>query len=388
MNVIVAGVNAHPNCAEGVARITYNTVSSLRIHGVPVHLFSLIDPQFENTFTLSSIELQGKGKDLYFSSWDRLEESMLQFIKMSQKLSGKIVILDNAFSLRRRIKMYIKIKGVSRYIHVVFSLFSRPFELVERLQYLIPDHVFVYSPSEYMFLNNKLKITWKRISLIPAPVDVEHFSPRPRKEARRVLSDLVGEDLDANEILLGYMGNPFPDRLPVSFFKVLSKLTRRFDLRAVIIAPPYSGRSYRKYFNKICERLGLSKHVIYAERFVDYAIKPYVYSALDIFLYLYKWREAPYPFLAALEALSTEVATLLTDSAEFVWISNYGEVASTIKLDRFEHSLEEKLVEMLKYEYFRDANIRRKARRRIKEMFSLEKVGLYLKHKLEMTVER
>jgi glycosyltransferase involved in cell wall biosynthesis len=388
MNVIVVGVNAHPNCAEGVARITYNTVSSLRIHGVPVHLFSFIDPQFENTFTFSSIELQGKGKDLYFSSWDRLEESMLQFIKMPQKLSGKIVILDNAFSLQRRIKMYIKIKGVSRNIHVVFSLFSRPFELVERLQYLIPDHVFVYSPSEYIFLNNKLKITGKRISLIPAPVDVEHFSPRPRKEARRVLSDLVGEDLDANEILLGYMGNPFPDRLPVSFFKVLSKLTRRFDLRAVIIAPPYSGRSYGKYFNKICERLGLSKHVIYAERFVDYAIKPYVYSALDIFLYLYKWREAPYPFLAALEALSTGVATLLTDSVEFMWISNYGEVASTIKLNRFEHSLEEKLVEILKYEYFRDANIREKARRRIKEMFSLEKVGLYLKHKLEMTLER
>ena len=202
-----------------------------------------------------------------------------------------------------------------------------------------------------------------------------------------MLSDLVGEDLDANEILLGYMGNPFPDRLPASFFKVLSKLTKGFDLRAVIIAPPYSGRSYRKYFNKISERLGLSKHVVYAERFVDYAIKPYVYSALDIFLYLYKWREAPYPFLAALEALSTGVATLLTDSVEFMWISNYGEVAPTIKLDRFEHSLEEKLVEMLKHEYFRDANIREKARRRIKEMFSLEKVGLYLKHKLEMTVE-
>jgi len=284
--------------------------------------------------------------------------------------------------------MYLTIKGVSRDVHVVFSLFSRPFELVERLQYLIPDHVFVYSPSEYIFLSNKLKIARKRISLIPTPIDVEHFSPRPRKEARRVLSGLVGEDLDANEILLGYMGNPFPDRLPASFFKVLSKLTKRFDLRAVIIAPPYSGRSYRKYINETCERLGLSKHVIYAERFVDYAIKPYVYSALDIFLYLYKWREAPYPFLAALEALSTGVATLLTDSVEFMWISNYGEVASTIKLDRFEHSLEEKLVEMLKYEYFRDANIRGKARRRIKEMFSLKKVGLYLKHKLEMTVER
>ena len=133
MNVIIAGVNAHPNCVEGVARITYNTVSSLRIHGVPVHLFSLIDPRFENTFTYSSIESQGKGEDLYFSGWDRLEESMLQFIKMHQELDGKIVILDNAFSLQRRIKMYIKIKGVSRYIHVVFSLFSRPFELVERL---------------------------------------------------------------------------------------------------------------------------------------------------------------------------------------------------------------------------------------------------------------
>jgi glycosyltransferase involved in cell wall biosynthesis len=128
--------------------------------------------------------------------------------------------------------------------------------------------------------------------------------------------------------------------------------------------------------------------VIYAERFVDYAIRPYIYSALDIFLYLYKWREAPYPFLAALEALSTGVATLLTDSVEFMWISNYGEIATLIELNRFEHSLEEKLAEVLRHEYFRDANVREKARRRIRDMFSLEKVGLYLKYKLEMAVKK
>jgi glycosyltransferase involved in cell wall biosynthesis len=224
----------------------------------------------------------------------------------------------------------------------------------------------------------------KRISLIPVPIDVEHFSPRPRKDARKVLSDLVKEDMDMSEILLGYIGNPFPDRLPISFFKILSKLIKMFDLRVVIIAPPYGGRSYRRYINGICERLGLSKHVIYTERFVDYSIKPYVYSAFDLFLYLYRWREAPYPFLAALEALSVGVVTMLTDSIEFMWISNNGEAAITIELNKFEHSLEEKLIEVLKYEYFRDTNIKERARQRIKEMFSLEKVGLYLKHRLEV----
>jgi len=388
MNFIVTGVNAHPNCAEGVARITYNTVSSLRMCGVPVYLFSLLDLRFENTFIYSPMELQGKGKDLYFSSRDKLEESIIQFIKMLQPWDEKIVVLHNASSLQQRMNMYAKFKGMSRNIYVIFSLFSRPFRLVERLQYLIPDYIFVYSPSEYMFLNNKLKVVEKRISLIPAPIDVEHFSPRPRKEARKVLSDLVGEDIDVNEILLGYMGNPFPDRLPISFFKVLSKLIKRFDLRAVIIAPPHSGRSYKKYINEICERFNFDKHVIYAERFIDYAIKPYVYSALDLFLHLYKWREAPYPFLTALEALSAGVVTLLTDSVEFMWISNNGEVAVTIELDRFEHSLEKKLIEVLRYEYFKDANIKGKARQRIKEMFSLDKVGLYLKHKLEVLMTR
>jgi glycosyltransferase involved in cell wall biosynthesis len=384
MNFIATGVNAHPNCAEGVARITYNTVFSLRMCGVPVYLFSLLDLRFENTFIYSLTELQGKGEDLYFSSRDKLEESMIQFIKMLQPLDEKIVVLHNTSSLQQRMNMYSKFKGMSRNIYVIFSLFSRPFRLIERLQYLIPDHIFVYSPSEYMFLSNKLKVVKKRISLIPVPVDVEHFTPRPRKEARKVLSDLVGDDIDTSEILLGYVGNPFPDRLPISFFKVFSKLTKRFDLLAVIIAPPYSGRSYRKYINEICERFGLDKHVSYVERFMDYAIKPYVYSALDLFLHLYKWHEAPYPFLAALEALSAGVATLLTDSIEFMWVSNNGEVAVIIELDRFDHSLEKKLIEVLRYEYFKDANIKEKARQRIKKMFSLEKVGLYLKHKLEM----
>jgi glycosyltransferase involved in cell wall biosynthesis len=384
MNFIATGVNAHPNCAEGVARITYNTVFSLRMCGVPVYLFSLLDLRFENTFIYSPTELQGKGEDLYFLSRDKLEESMIQFIKMLQPLDEKIVVLHNTSSLQQRMNMYSKFKGMSRNIYVIFSLFSRPFRLIERLQYLIPDHIFVYSPSEYMFLSNKLKVVKKRISLIPVPVDVEHFTPRPRKEARKVLSDLVGDDIDTSEILLGYVGNPFPDRLPISFFKVFSKLTKRFDLLAVIIAPPYSGRSYRKYINEICERFGLDKHVSYVERFMDYAIKPYVYSALDLFLHLYKWHEAPYPFLAALEALSAGVATLLTDSIEFMWVSNNGEVAVIIELDRFDHSLEKKLIEVLRYEYFKDANIKEKARQRIKKMFSLEKVGLYLKHKLEM----
>jgi hypothetical protein len=66
-----------------------------------------------------------------------------------------------------------------------------------------------------------------------------------------------------------------------------------------------------------------------------------------------------------------------------MWISNYGEITTLIELNRFEHSLEEKLAEVLRHEYFRDANVREKARRRIRDMFSLEKVGLYLKHKLE-----
>jgi glycosyltransferase involved in cell wall biosynthesis len=388
MNVIVVGVNAHPNCAEGVARITYNIVSSMRMHGVPVYLFSLLDTLFESTFTYSSTELKGVGKDLYFLSRNKLEESVGKFIKKLTQWEERVMILHNMSSLRQRIDMYTKLKGISRNIYVIFSLFSRPFRLAERLQYLIPDHIFVYSPSEYTFLSNKLRIVEKSISLIPVPIDVKHFSPRPQKEARKVLSDLVGGDMDMNEILLGYMGNPFPDRLPISFFKVLSKLTKRFDLRAVIIAPPYSGRSYKKHISRICERFDLEKHVIYAERFIDYTIKPYVYSALDLFLYLYKWREAPYPFLAALEALSTGVVTLLTDSVEFMWVSNDGEVAIIIELDRLEHSLEEKLIGALKYEYFRDPSIKERAQQRIKEIFSLKKVGLYLKHKLEVLMSR
>jgi glycosyltransferase involved in cell wall biosynthesis len=386
MNIIIIGVNAHPNCAEGVARITYNTFSSLQMHRVPTFLFSLLDAQFENTFINSSMRTWDNGKVLYFLSKDKLVEDAVRFIKMQQ--DEEVAVILNAFSLRQRMNIYAQLKNVSRNTYIIFSLFSRPFKFIERLQYLIPDHIFVYSPSEYMFLSNKLGMVRKRISLIPVPIDVEHFSPRPRREARKVLSDLVEEDIDANEIVLGYMGNPFPDRLPILFFKILSRLVKMFDLRTVIIAPPYGGRSYKKYIDEACKKFGFSKHVIYIEKFVDYSIKPYVYSALDIFLYLYRWREAPYPFLAALEALSVGVVTILTDSIEFMWISNNVETAIIIELDRFEQSLEEKLVEVLRYEYFRDSSIKEKARQRIKDIFSLEKVGLYLKHRLEVITSR
>jgi glycosyltransferase involved in cell wall biosynthesis len=388
MNVIVTGLNAHPNCAEGVARITYNTVTSLRSFGVATYLFSLLDLPFEKTFTYSSMELQDEGIDLYFLSGDELEESALQIIRRLQQRDEKIVVLHNVASLKQRMHIYMKVKSMPKNVYVIFSLFSRPFGFLERLQYLVPDNIFVYSPSEYMFLSSKLKVVKKRVSIIPVPVDVEHFSPRPRKEARKVLSNFVGKDIDSNEILLGYIGNPFPDRLPISFFRVLSKLTKRFDLRAVIIAPPYRGRSYRKYFNEICEKFRVTKNVIYVESFIDYAMKPYVYSALDLFLHLYQWREAPYPFLTVLEALSVGVTTLLTNSVEFMWISNNGEVAVPIELDRFERSLEDNLVRVLKYEYFKDANSMWKARHRIKEMFSLEKAGFYLKNKLEEVVTK
>lgn len=375
--IVLIGYNAHENCSEGVARITYNTFRGLRSIGEEAYLVSIIDTSFEDTFKGRSDSpseiyvMHSNGKTTYVRLLQILEAIM------SSSTSERVTLVFNALGLLRRAILREILRLLSFRICVLYSLFSRPFKLFERLTYVNSHGVLVYSPSEYKYLTRTMPIVADKVFLALTPIDTEKFSPRNKVLARDILCRSTDICLDKNEIVVGYMGNPFPDRLPPSFYKVFKKITEKFDLKLLIISPPYSGRSYKAYFERLLDKLKIRENVVYAEKFINYDLRPYVYSSLDIYLHLYLWKEAPYPFLTALEAMSSGVLTVLTDSVEWIWVSENGKVAPIVKIDNLEISLYGTFLNILNNEEFRNSDMTRAIRERIVSLFSLKTSSLH-----------
>ncbi|MEM3981040.1 MAG: hypothetical protein QXF79_07305, partial [Ignisphaera sp.] len=153
----------------------------------------------------------------------------------------------------------LKTLGFKRW-KFVESLFFRPFNLLDRSRYLMPftSKIFVYSPSEYRYLSKVLPSTSSKISLIPPPIDIGHFTKRDRRTS---LKALELEELE-DKVIIGYVGNPFPDRLPLyETFKAMTSLASKYDITFVGVFPPYERRSFINTVNRIARYFGLERKV-------------------------------------------------------------------------------------------------------------------------------
>jgi glycosyltransferase involved in cell wall biosynthesis len=374
---IILGFNAHPFCSEGVSRITYNTYVGLKKYSDATYLISYIDTRFEPTYKITN---ERDLHSLYSADKGIIKSALLNLVKSLRKP----ITIVNTYGLTQRVMTYGIIKALrGKDTCVVFSLFSRPFTLLEKLQYIPADVILTYSPSETVYLSRFSPILSHRIVMALVPIDTDHFSPRRKTLARRTVSEKLGINLESDDIVIGYMGNIFPDRFPPVIFKVLRDLTRKIDIKMVIISPPYEGRSYKPIVEKIIRKFNLSRNVIYMEKFVDYELRPYVYASLDVFLHLYKWKEAPYPFLTALESMSSGVLTVLTNSVEWRWINGSEPIAPIVEIERLEESAQKVLSEIISTELFRDTHLLGRLRERIVRLFSLDKASLHLIKKLD-----
>lgn len=319
MKVTVLAYNAHKNCAEGVARIHYNLYSSLKHMGVEVNLISIIDMDFERTFTLNSLyEIDSEHEFYIILGTNGANGKTL-------KVAKNLLIKDPDFVINGlsgiKTGVYLRLLKVFSFKNWKFieSLFSRPFRFLDKFRYLIPSifRIFVYSPSEYKYLNNVLPFISSKISLIPPPIDINHFI---KKDRRQSLSMLGLDELE-DKILIGYVGNPFSDRLPLlETFKALASLVSRHNIAFIGVFPPYKGRTFFDVVYRIARSFNLERRIFIIEKFIDHRVKPFLYSSFDVLLHLYKWREAPYPFLTTLEALSTETPVITTNYNEICWV--------------------------------------------------------------------
>ena len=383
VRVIILGYNAHRNCSEGVARITFNMFHSLRSSGVEAYLVSIIDPSFENTF--AGTRLYG---EIFLLHRDDDHERVLQVIRDIISLSREdAVVIVNTLGPLERIVQAMRIRLISKAtdvnVRIMFSLFSRPFKLYEKLSYLSADKILVYSPSEYLYIRRRVPFLVNRVALIPVPIDTDLFAPRDKKASRKLVNSVLDTDLDPDTIVIGYLGNPFPDRLPLITFRVFKRLAEKFDLTMVIIAPPYARRSLVNRFNSIREMYGLKSKLIYVEKFVDYDLRPYIYSSFDIYIHPYTWEEAPYPFLTVLEAMSVGLPVVVTNTNEYKWISLNGTYAFLIDVHNIGESMYQALLKIIVSEYYDNSSFRLSVRKRVEELFSLKKAGLYLRSLVE-----
>ncbi|MEM1661126.1 MAG: glycosyltransferase [Candidatus Bathyarchaeia archaeon] len=318
MKITILAYNAHRSCAEGVARIHYNLYSALKRIEVEVNLLSIIDLHFERTFTFDNSCVKDARHEFYIISNNNKASSETLLIPSSSLIDESSIIINGLSSIK--IGVYLRLLNVLGFKKWKFveSLFFRPFRFFDRCKYLLPFtfKIFVYSPSEYKYLCKILPFTRSKISLIPPPIDTDHFV---KKDKRRSLSMLGLDDLE-DKILIGYFGNPFPDRLPISeTFKALAGLAPKHDIVFVGVFPPYKRRTFLNAIYKIARSFNLEKRVLLIEKFIDYSIRPFLYSSFDVLLHLYKWKEAPYPFLTVLEAFSVETPVITTNYNEIRW---------------------------------------------------------------------
>lgn len=377
MKIAILAYNAHRNCAEGVARIHYNLYSSLRRKGVEVNLISVYNMNFEETFTFNNMrEIDSRYETYIISDADKGSSEIIEVAKRLFTEDFDIIINGLSGIKTGAYLRLLKTLGFKRW-KFVESLFYRPFNFLDKCRYLMPFtfKVFVYSLSEYKYLSKVLPFISPKIGLVPPPVDTSHFVKRDKRESLKVLELEELED----RVLIGYVGNPFPDRLPLyETFKAMRSLVSKYDIVFVGVFPPYGGRSFIKTVNRVARYFGLEKKVYTIEKFIDYHTRPFLYSSFDVLLHLYKWREAPYPFLTALEAFSVETPVITTNYNEIKWVLGYldyplyidlagGVTAISIKsaLETYFNLRGTQMMrEMLQY-----------IRARIARLFSLENVG-------------
>lgn len=315
-SVVVISFNAHSNCSEATARIHYNVFSSLKRAGMRASLISIIDTAFENTFLTNLAK--SSNNEVYILKKDGV--SARPIIKALSQFSPRFII---TYLPILRFSIYLRflktIRCYSSCMKIIESSPLRPSDLLGRIRLTLPliDKIFVYSPSTYMYLDDKLPYRRTRICLIPPPIDTAHFSRKNKDQSLRSL----GLDEIGGKLIVGYVG-PL-DKRRINFaavFKAISLIARKHDVVLLLVIPPYLGRTHRDIVNIYTNKLNLNGRVVLVEKFIDYSLRPQLYSSLDVVIHLYELREAHYPFLVTLEALSAETPLITTRYNEMLWV--------------------------------------------------------------------
>lgn len=321
MRIAVLAYNSHKNCAEGVARIHYNLYLALKNMGVEVNLISIIDKNFEDTFKPSLSTSDPKHEFYVFMDankmGDRIISEVISAIKSLSLLNPDFVISGISGIKPAALLRLYKVLTRGKWL-VVESLYSRPFKILDKCKYMLPltYKIITYSPSEYRYLVKTIPTISKKVVLMPPPIDTNHFTKKNRRLALR----RFGLDELEDKLVIGYVGNPFTDRFPMlKVFKALTTFTSRYDVALVLVFPPYKRRTVLDSIQRIANEFGLGKRVYVIEKFIEYHDRPLLYSFLDVLLHLYTWREAPYPFLVALESFLVGTPVVTTNYNEICW---------------------------------------------------------------------
>jgi len=305
VHALMIGNNAHPECAEGVARITWETFRGLSSL-MDVDLVSIIDPYFERTFNMKILE----------NASDAIEMGHAHFLFKKSGLIGEKEVFMKIIEQIRKINKVHSIDII--HLHnlgpfsslliktlvkkpILFQTYSLPRSLRSKMAIKVMDGITSLAPEMRNYIIANLHLNSNKVYLTHVPIDSSHFKPMNTADARKYFN------LPPEKFIILYLGNPFIDRLPPQTFKIIKRIIEKGnrDILFLVAIPAYSTSTYiiQRFYENI-RKFKLENNMKIIVRIIDYRFRPLIYNAANLIIHPYLWEEVPYPFLTVLEAMS------------------------------------------------------------------------------------
>ena len=271
---------------------------------------------------------------------------------MIQELRRKVslVHLLNCFKFPRHLIRVLKKTPVIDHIY----------QTPKALSLRLPLDAIVASSKRIALTLRSLHVAPPPIFVIPPPVDTDFFRPITHTD-------------QAGKTAL-YIGNLSLDRLPNRFFNIIKEILRSYPSVSFRLIAPVNRMNAARIgeINTICQSLQINDkvHVSLRNMSDKEKLKEYLLAKLFVFPPLREQRQAIEPPLTVLEALSSGIPVLATNTYSVAEALNSEKNGFLVNVDDYSR-LTERALEILRADQNRRLSWSKEARRTAVEKFSI-----------------